>query len=51
MTIYGYIEARRLVAHKIGKEFRIQKAEFEPFPEENQNKLTHESHQARAGIR
>ena len=31
MTIYRYIKAKRLVAHKIGKEFRIEKAEFEKF--------------------
>jgi excisionase family DNA binding protein len=31
MTIYRYINARRLVAHKIGKEFRIDHAEFKRF--------------------
>ena len=31
MTIYRYIKARRLKAHKIGKEFRIEKAESERF--------------------
>ncbi len=31
MTIYRYIGAKRLKAHKIGKEFRIEKAEFERF--------------------
>ena len=31
MTIYRYIKARRLEAHKIGKEFRIDRAEFEKF--------------------
>ena len=31
MTIYRYIKARRLSAHKIGKEFRIDRAEFERF--------------------
>lgn len=31
MTIYRYIKARRLVAHKIGKEYRIDRAEFERF--------------------
>ncbi len=31
MTIYRYIKARRLVAHKIGKEYRIGHAEFERF--------------------
>ena len=31
MTIYRYIDAGKLRAHKIGKEFRIEKAEFERF--------------------
>lgn len=31
MTIYRYIKAGRLVAHKIGKEYRIDHAEFERF--------------------
>jgi excisionase family DNA binding protein len=31
MTIYRYIEAKKLKAHKIGKEYRIGKAEFEAF--------------------
>lgn len=31
MTIYRYIKAQRLKAHKIGKEFRITKEEFERF--------------------
>ena len=31
MTIYRYIKAGRLVAHKIGKEYRIDRAEFEKF--------------------
>ena len=31
MTIYRYIGAKRLKAYKIGKEFRIEKAEFERF--------------------
>ena len=31
MTIYRYIKAGRLKAHKIGKEFRITKEEFEHF--------------------
>ena len=31
MTIYRYIKAGRLKAHKIGKEFRIAKDEFERF--------------------
>lgn len=28
MTIYRYIKAGKLTAHKIGKEFRIDKNEF-----------------------
>lgn len=31
MTIYRYIKARRLKAYKIGKEFRIDKADFNKF--------------------
>lgn len=31
MTIYRYIKAGRLAAHKIGKEYRIDHAEFEKF--------------------
>lgn len=31
MTIYRYIKAKRLVAYKIGKEYRIDKKEFERF--------------------
>ncbi len=31
MTIYRYIKARKLKAYKIGKEFRIDKAEFDNF--------------------
>ena len=31
MTIYRYIKAGRIKAHKIGKEFRIPKDEFERF--------------------
>ena len=31
MTIYRYIKAGKLKAHKIGKEFRIPKNEFERF--------------------
>lgn len=31
MTIYRYIKAGKLVAHKIGKEYRISKDEFERF--------------------
>lgn len=31
MTIYRYIKAKRLKAYKIGKEFRIDREEFEQF--------------------
>lgn len=31
MTIYRYIKAKKLTAYKIGKEFRIGKAEFSNF--------------------
>ena len=31
MTIYRYIKAGRLKAYKIGREFRIDKTEFESF--------------------
>lgn len=31
MTIYRYIKAKKLKAYKIGKEFRIDKSEFEGF--------------------
>ncbi|MDD3487367.1 MAG: helix-turn-helix domain-containing protein [Candidatus Moranbacteria bacterium] len=31
MTIYRYIKAGKLKAHKIGKEFRIGRKEFERF--------------------
>ena len=31
MTIYRYIKAGKLKAYKIGKEFRIDKKEFEHF--------------------
>ncbi len=31
MTIYRYIDASKLEAYKIGKEFRIEKKEFEKF--------------------
>ena len=31
MTIYRYIKASKLRAHKIGKEFRIEQAEFKRF--------------------
>ena len=31
MTIYRYIKAGRLKAYKIGREFRIEKSEFQAF--------------------
>jgi excisionase family DNA binding protein len=31
MTIYRYIKAGRLKAHKIGRDFRIDKADFQRF--------------------
>lgn len=31
MTIYRYIDAGKLKAYKIGKEFRIERSEFERF--------------------
>jgi excisionase family DNA binding protein len=31
MTIYRYIKAGKLRAHKIGKEYRIDRTEFERF--------------------
>ena len=31
MTIYRYIKAKKLKAYKIGKEFRIEKKEFNNF--------------------
>lgn len=31
MTIYRYIKAGRLKAHKIGRDFRIEKKEFQGF--------------------
>lgn len=31
MTIYRYIKSGKLKAYKIGKEFRVEKQEFEDF--------------------
>lgn len=31
MTIYRYIKAKKLKAYKLGKEFRIERAEFDAF--------------------
>ena len=33
MTIYRYIEAKKIKAYKIGKEYRIDNAEFTAFLE------------------
>ena len=38
MTIYRYIKAKKLKAYKIGKEYRIDKAEFEGFLKRVSNK-------------
>lgn len=38
MTIYRYIKAGRLKAYKIGKEFRIDKKEFNKFLEKAKTK-------------
>lgn len=38
MTIYRYIKAKKLKAYKIGKEFRIDKQEFNKFLIKCQNK-------------
>jgi excisionase family DNA binding protein len=38
MTIYRWIESEKLQAYKIGKEFRIERKEFEKF----MNKSKHE---------
>ena len=31
MTIYRYIKAHKIKAYKIGKEFRVEKKEFQAF--------------------
>jgi excisionase family DNA binding protein len=31
MTVYRYIKGKRLIAHKIGKEYRINHTDFERF--------------------
>lgn len=38
MTIYRYIDAGKLKAHKIGKEFRIDKKEFNKFLDKTKTK-------------
>lgn len=39
MTIYRYIKVGKLKAHKIGKEYRINKVEFYNFLIHTQNKI------------
>lgn len=38
MTIYRYIDAGKLKAYKLGKEFRIDREEFQSFLEKAQTK-------------
>jgi excisionase family DNA binding protein len=38
MTIYRYIKAGKLKAYKIGKEFRINKEEFQRFLDKTKTK-------------
>jgi len=38
MTIYRYIKAKKIKAYKIGKEFRIDKEEFNGFLNKIKNK-------------
>ncbi len=38
MTIYRYIKGGKLKAYKVGKEFRIDKKEFENFLKKVKNK-------------
>jgi putative resolvase len=38
MTIYRYIKAGKLKAHKIGKEYRIGRVEFEKFIDRTKTK-------------
>ncbi len=38
MTIYRYIKAKKIKAYKIGKEFRIDKEEFNKFLNKVKNK-------------
>ena len=38
MTIYRYIKAGKLTAHKIGKEFRIDKKEFDKWLDKTKTK-------------
>lgn len=39
MTIYRYIKAGKLKAYKIGKEFRIEKKEFQKFLDKVKTKI------------
>ena len=38
MTIYRYIGAKKLIAYKIGKDFRIEKKDFDDFLKKSSNK-------------
>lgn len=38
MTIYRYIKAGKLKAYKFGKEFRVEKSEFEAFLKKSSTK-------------
>lgn len=38
MTIYRYIEAGKLKAYKLGKEFRIERSEFDRFMKQAKTK-------------
>lgn len=38
MTIYRYINAKKMKAYKIGKEYRIDKLEFEAFLDKSSTK-------------
>lgn len=38
MTVYRYIKTGKIAAHKIGKEYRITKAEYERFIRQTRTK-------------
>ena len=38
MTIYRYIKAGKIKAYKFGKEFRVEKSEFESFLKKSSTK-------------
>jgi excisionase family DNA binding protein len=38
MTIYRYIKAGKIKAYKFGKEFRVEKGEFESFLKKSSTK-------------